>query len=213
MFSRPVFAAVEPAVPRFPARSRLLAAGCLGWPASGKWIKQRHTGGSDLRDITSHEREIMHFGGCGQKSIDQGQRIGNPSTAHASVIGSSTDSTRSASPARICENHRSRDLACSGSRLRLSSIPRRISASTRTLVPISVTGVRAIQRATFGLARSPLRISEMTFVSRRNFTAQSRANRVGAAGQKCLRTPRREASSRRCQRQSWPQDASALSPA
>src|ERR1700730_3786362 len=76
MFSRPVFAPVEPAVPRVPARSRLLAAGCLGWPASGKWIKQRHTGGSDLRDITSHEREIMHFGGCGQKSIDQGQRIG-----------------------------------------------------------------------------------------------------------------------------------------
>jgi len=212
MFSRPVFAPVEPAVPRFPARSRLLAAGCLGWPASGNGSNSDTPVEAICATLRVTSVRSCTLAVAAKSPSIRGNGLGIPSTAHASVIGSSMDSTRSASPARICENHRSRDWACSGSRLRLSSIPRRISASTRTLVPISVTGVRAIQRATFGLARSPLRISEMTFVSRRNFTAQSRANRVGAAGQKCLRTPRREASSRRCQRQSWPQDASALSP-
>jgi len=41
----------------------------------------------------------------------------------------------------ICANHRSSDVACSGSVRRFSSTPRRISARTITLVPISATGV------------------------------------------------------------------------
>ena len=57
------------------------------------------------------------------------------------AIGSSMGRTRPASRVRICENHRSSDLACSGSRRRFNSMPRRISARTMTLVPISSTGV------------------------------------------------------------------------
>ena len=112
----------------------------------------------------------------------RGSRLGMPSTAHASAIGSSTGSTRSPRRLRICPNQRSKDRACSGSRRRVSSMPQRISASTMTLVPISSTGVSATHLATFGCARSRLRSSKMMFVSSRNLTALASANLVRAVG-------------------------------
>jgi hypothetical protein len=114
----------------------------------------------------------------------KGNGLGIPRSAQTSATGSSIGRTRPPSLVRICKNHRSRDAACSGSLRRFSSIPWRISASTSTLVPMSSTGVRVTQWTTFGWARSRLRISEMTFVSSRNFTDQPGANLVGAAGQK-----------------------------
>jgi len=132
-----------------------------------------------------------------------GRGLGIPIIAQASAMGSSTGRTRSPNPALNCENHRSKDLACSGSRLRFSSIPRRSSASTKTLVPVSITGVRAAHRVTFGSALSRLRSSDMTFVSSRNFTGRPHATCLGVADQKYPRTPRREGPSRRRQKASW----------
>src|SRR5262249_685048 len=96
---------------------------------------------------------------------------------------------------------------------RLSSMPRRISATTITLVPISSTGVRVTQRATLGLARPRLRISEMMFVSSTNFTGQLAPISIGVVGQRRLRMPHLEARIRTRRRQSWSLDGLTRSPA
>ena len=67
-----------------------------------------------------------------------GKGSGTLKSAQASAIGSSIGSTLSPSRVRICANQRSKAAACWASRRRFSSMPRRISARTRTLVPISL---------------------------------------------------------------------------
>lgn len=118
-----------------------------------------------------------------------GKGSGTLKSAQASAIGSSIGSTLSPSRVRICANQRSKAAACSASRRRFSSMPRRISARTRTLVPISLTGVCATHFATFGSVRSSLRISDMTFVSSRNFKGRPLAISFGAAGRIRPRRP------------------------
>lgn len=68
-----------------------------------------------------------------------GSGLGIPRRVQVSAMVSSIGRTRSASRLLICESHRSRDFAWSGSLRLFSSMPRRISARTRTLVPMSST--------------------------------------------------------------------------
>ena len=142
-----------------------------------------------VHDMSAHHYDDtlpladMRFYSLNRMQIS-GKDVESPNIAHASMIGWSIGSTRSPSLARMCTNHPSSALAASGSVRRCTSMPRRISPSTITLVPISSTGVRATQPATFGCARSRLRISEMMLVSSRNFTGRPRAGRVGAADRK-----------------------------
>ncbi len=151
----------------------------------------------------------MHFGRRCQSSIHRGTRIWNSQQRPSLRDGLlSIGRTRSPSRVRICENQRASDLAWAESLRRFSSIPRRISASTSTLVPISSTGVRATQAATLGWARSRLRISEMMFVSSRNFTDQSRAPAEGVVDRTRRQKPRRGAPSQIRQRHSSPRDPS-----
>ncbi len=136
----------------------------------GKRIEQRHAGPRNVGDVTGDKRQSVYFGCRCQEPVDKRQRVGNveprPDLRNRLV----DRKHRSPSLLRICANHRSSAAACSGSARRFSSIPRRISARTTTLVPMSVTGVRATQRATLASARSRFRIAEMTLVSSKNFT-------------------------------------------
>jgi len=100
--------------------------------------------------------EVMHLGRRCQEASINDRESGIPSNAQASATDSSTGNMRSPSPMRICENHRSRVLPCSGSLCRLSSMPRRISASTRTLVPVSSAGIASCPTCNIGIGSAPL---------------------------------------------------------
>jgi hypothetical protein len=129
-----------------------------------KRIQQLDSGMLHIGHVTSHQGEVIHLGGGGQKTVDGGAGArsvqATPRVGHRLVHGE--DTLREGLAERI-------EPALQGNGLldRAGAPIQRLCGSRRAPAHRSASATRAHQRATWASQRLPLRTSAMMLVSMR----------------------------------------------